>query len=400
MMPPLPLEEAQARLLALAAPLPIAPVAVEQAIGHYLASPLAAQRTQPATDLSAMDGYALAPDDLAGPWRVVGESAAGHPFAGIVAKGEAIRISTGAHLPQGAGAVLLQEDTARQGDVLTLTGTPPSPPDKHIRRKGFDFTPDTLLLPAGVAIGPAQVALAIAAGHTHLPIHRAPRVAIIDSGDELAPIGTPCLPHQIPASNGAMLAAMLADMPCEIRRIGPVADDLTALGAALEAAADADVIVTSGGASVGDHDLIRPALENWGASLDFWRVAIRPGKPLLIARKGDCLVVGLPGNPVSSMVTAYLFVLPLLRAMMGAAHPLPVAITARLAQSLPAGADRREFLRGTWDGASLVPNVMRDSSALGAVALSNCLIEVPPQAPPAPAGTMARAYLLKNGGVW
>jgi len=399
MKPPLPLEEAQAHLLALATLLPVEHMAVEEAQGRYLAQPLTARRTQPAADMSAMDGYALAPGDLAGPWRVVGESAAGHPFARVVRRGEAVRISTGAMLPAGADVVLCQEDTGREGDLLRLTGTPPCPADAHIRRAGFDFDAGHPLLPAGAWIGPAQIALAIAAGHRHLPVRRRPRLAIIDSGDELAPDGGDCPPHQIPASNGAMLAAMVAQVAARVQRIGPVPDDLGALVAAMDAAGDADVIVTSGGASVGDHDLIRPALEQWGAELDFWRVAIRPGKPLLIARRGGQVVIGLPGNPVASLVTAYLFLLPLLRAMLGASRVLPTPVRAVLAGAMAPGGQRREFLRGWWDGQGVEPRMMRDSSALASMAVSNCLIERAVGAPGAVAGDEARIYLLGHGGI-
>ncbi len=334
---PLSLEEAQARLLALAVPLPVEQVAPEAALGRFFAEPLHARRTQPAADLSAMDGYAVAPGDLAGPWRVSGESAAGHPFAGAVQAGEAIRISTGALLPYGVGAVILQEDIARDGDAIRLTGEAPVPPGKHIRPQGLDFREGGVLLASGTRIGPAQLALAITAGHSQLAVRRRPRLAIIDSGDELAAGGSPCQPHQIPASNGAMLAALAASVPCEIRRHGPVADDMAAIAQVLAEAGDADLIVTSGGASVGDHDLIRPALAAWGAGIDFWRIAIKPGKPLLVARRDHQLILGLPGNPVSSHVTAYLFMLPLLRAMLGALAPLPRPICSVLAAPLAPG---------------------------------------------------------------
>jgi len=285
------LHEAQARLLALAPSLPREHVGVEDALGRYLAEPLLARRTQPSARLSAMDGYALATDDLAGPWRVVGESAAGHPFSGVVLPGQAIRISTGALMPDGGAVVLLQEDCAREGDILRLTGTPPNPPHKHIRMPGLDFTQGARLLPAGARVGAAAVALALSAGHTHVPVRRRPRVVVLDSGDELAPRGQECAPHQIPASNGAMLAAMLASVPCVVAQKGPIGDDLAALIAAFDAAGEADIIITSGGASVGDHDLLRPALAAWGAKIDFWRVALRPGKPLLIAQKGEQIII-------------------------------------------------------------------------------------------------------------
>lgn len=397
--PPLPLEEAQARLLALVEPLRIERVDTEGALGRYLAEPVLARRTQPVADLSAMDGYAVTADDTAGPWRVIGESAAGHPFAGEVRRGAAVRISTGAQVPACAGAVILQEDLARDGDMLTLTGTPPSPPAKHIRLEGMDFRDGQPILSAGTRIGPAQLALAIAAGHKLLPVRRRPRLAILDSGDELAADCENCGPHQIPASNGAMLAAMAAVLPCETRRIGPVPDDLDALAAALAQAKNADVIVTSGGASVGDHDLIRPALEAWGAELDFWRVAIKPGKPILVARKDRQLVLGLPGNPVSSHVTAFLFLLPMLRALLGAGNPLPRTIGARLLAPLGSGGSRREFLRAHWDGDGVTVHGLQDSAALSALATSNALVDRAAGAPAMDAGIEVRAFLLENGGI-
>lgn len=395
---PLPLEEAQARVLALAGLTQAQETPIEAALGRYLAEPLLARRTQPAADLSAMDGYALAPGDLAGPWEIVGESAAGHPFAGVVHPGQAVRISTGALVPEGAGAVLCQEDTAREDDRLMLTGTPPKPEGRHIRRRGLDFRDGDMVLPAGTRIGAAQLALAIAAGHGGLCVRRRPRLAILDSGDELIAPGLPCPPDRLPASNGAMLGAMAAGLAGDILRLGPVADDLDALDAALARASDADVIVTSGGASVGDHDLIQPALLRWGAQVDFWKVAIRPGKPLLVATRGSQVVIGLPGNPVSSFVTAHLFLLPLLRAMQGAGDPLPRTAVAQLTEPLGPGADRREFIRGWWDGRDVMPRPMRDSSALAAMAASNCLIEHDAYAPAKAAGEMMRIHLIENGG--
>lgn len=405
--PPLPLEEAQARLLALVAPLAIEHVDVEGSLGRYLAAPISARRTQPAADLSAMDGYAVTGGDMAGPWRLIGDSAAGHPFAGEVRPGTAVRISTGAILPAGAGAVILQEDVARasdeRGDRITLTGEAPTPHDKHVRRCGLDFIQGSDVLAAGVRIGPAQAALAIAAGHSHLPVRRPPRVAVLDSGDELAVDCESCAPHQIPASNGVMLAAMARALSCEVDRIGPVPDDRAALAVALDRAREADVIVTSGGASVGDHDLVRPALAEWGATLDFWRVAIKPGKPILVATKetgrGRQIVLGLPGNPVSSHVTAFLFLLPLLRALLGAAEPLPRRIATTLAHPLRPGGARREFLRARWDGETVAAQAVQDSGALAPLAASNALIDRAARDPAAAAGDRVYAYLLESGGI-
>ncbi len=396
--PPLPLEEAQARLLALVTPLAIEHVDIDGALGRYLAEPVGARRTHPATDLSAMDGYAMAPGDMAGPWQVIGESAAGHPFDGEVRPGSTARISTGAVMPAGAGVVILQEDIARAGDTVSLTGEPPSPPDKHVRRCGLDFALGSEVLAAGTRIGPAQAALAISAGHSHLAVRRRPRVAVLDSGDELATDLASCAPHQVPASNGMMLAAMARALCCEVERIGPVPDSMAALAAALDRAQHADVIVTSGGASVGDHDLVRPALEAWGAKLDFWRVAIKPGKPILVATKGRQLILGLPGNPVSSHVTAFLFLLPLLRALLGAADPLPRRIRTTLASPLKPTGSRREFLRATWNGESIAAQAIQDSGALAPLAASNTLIDRAAHAPPAQAGDTVHAYLLEAGG--
>jgi len=400
---PLPLEEAQARLLALAEPLPVEYVDIEDGLGCYLAEPLVAQRTQPAADLSAMDGYAVRGSDLDGPWTVVGESAAGHPFSGEVQAGQAVRIATGALMPDGADAVILQEDISRDSDRIALAGTLPKPPGKHIRRMGLDFRVGAEVLCQGTLIGPAQAALAISSGHSRLAVRRRPRLAIIDSGDELSSHPAACEAHQIPASNGVMLAAMAASIPCQAERLGPVADNMDAFAAALARAEDADIVVTSGGASVGDHDLVRPAMAEWGADIDFWRVAIKPGKPLMVATRdgpaGRQIILGLPGNPVSSHVTAFLFMLPLIRALLGAAQPLPQRIRTRTASPLKAGGKRREFLRAFWNGESAEVQAVQDSSALASLAASNMLIDRPAGEAEAGAGDEIFAFLLGNGGI-
>lgn len=399
----LTLAEAQARLLALAEPLPVERVPVDDALGRYLAEPVVARRTQPPADLSAMDGYAVRDDDLAGPWTVVGESSCGHSYEAdtlAFGNGMAIRIATGALLPTGAGAIIVQEDCQLHKDMVRLIGSGPVPHDKHIRRKGHDFVDGQQLLGAGTKFGPAQLALALSGGHSHVAVRRLPRIALIDSGDELSVDPTTCAVHQIPASNAATIEALIRSaLPCTATRIGPVADRLESLVEALNTAADADVIVTSGGASVGDHDLVRPALEAWGAELDFWKVAVKPGKPIMVARRGAQLVVGLPGNPVSSHVTAYLFVLPLLRALLGAGAPLPRAVSAISAEDFAPGDSRQEFLRGFWDGRSVTRQLNQDSGALGALAASNALIERPIGAPAVRAGEPVSIYLLQNGGI-
>ena len=398
MTPPLPLAEAQRRLLALAEPLPAERVPVEQSVGRYTAEPLTASRTQPAADLSAMDGYAMPGGDLAGPWRVVGESAAGRPFAGTLGAGEAVRISTGALMPAGSAAVLLQENAARDGDRLALNGEG-DPSARHVRRAGFDFRSGDTLLPKGTRIGPAQLALAIMAGHAEIAAHALPSLAVIDSGDELAADPGACADHLLPASNGAMLTAMAAPHASSVRRLGQVPDRLNALLAAFVDASGSDVIVTSGGASVGDHDLVRPALEAWGAEIDFWRVAVKPGKPILVARRGRQWILGLPGNPVSSYVTAFLFLLPLLRRLGGAAHPLPCAMRLQLGADMPAVGDRLEFVRARQTGGIVAPVSEQDSSALRSLAASNALIRREIGAPAARRGDKVDVYLLENGAI-
>lgn len=393
----LSLAEAQTRLLAGIVPLAPEKLPVIEATGRFLAEPLIAARTQPAADLSAMDGYAVRQHER-GPWRIIGESSAGHPFDRAVGAGEAVRISTGAQMPDGADAVLLQENAIREGNILALNGEG-EPTARHIRRAGFDFRTGDELLPEGVRIGVGQLALAIAAGRNTLVVGRLPRIAIIDSGDELSSDPSACSIHQIPASNGPMLAALCKPHAADVLRIGPVADDLAALRDALEQAADCDVIVTSGGASVGDHDLVKPALEAWGAEIDFWKVAMKPGKPLLVARKDARTILGLPGNPVSSFVTGFLFLLPLLRALAGSGAPLPTPIMLPCGCDLPAGGARLEFLRARMADGAVHAVQQQDSSALLALARSNALIERAAGAPAVKAGTPVPAYLLETGGI-
>lgn len=390
----LTVEEAQARMLALIAPLPVEVLPVEQAVGRYLVEPLLAARTQPPADLSAMDGYAVAGPE---PWRRIGESRCGAPFDGVLAVGHCTRISTGAILPVGAERILIQEDAVVEGDRVTATEHPAL--GQHIRRKGFEFAPGDTLLPNGTRIGPAQLALVRSAGHSAVAVRRAPSVAIFDSGDELASDPANCEVHQIPASNGAMLGALAAALPCTVTLGEPLPDRLDAIVAALEAQSDADLLVLTGGASVGDHDLARPALEAVGAELDFWKVAMRPGKPLMVARRGSQLVLGLPGNPVSAYVTAVLFMLPALRALLGAERCLPQSVLLPLARDCPVGGPRREFLRGSLGPVGVIPAFQRDSSALTTLARSQLLIDRPAHADVAKAGTPVPCYLLETGGI-
>lgn len=388
----LPLEEAQERLLALAPGMESEKVASEKAVGRVLASNLVAARTQPPADLSAMDGYAISGN---GPWTLIGESRAGASFNGALKAGQTVRISTGAHMPEGSDRVLIQENAQVAAGVVSTDEPPPAM--RHVRRRGFDFSEGETVLTAGTRIGPAQLALAISAGHSVLEVSKPPRVAILDSGDELASDPTACGPDQIPASNGAMLAAMLAPLAGPVRRFGPVRDNRAALVEALDASEDCDILITSGGASVGDHDLIQDALRDWGAELAFWKVAIKPGKPLMVAIRGKQVVLGLPGNPVSSFVTAVLFALPLVRKALGMADCLPRAQLVAAGEVLPAAGSRREFLRGMNSGMAVVPTGSQDSSALKALAASNCLIERIEGSGEVSVGDPVRVFPLENG---
>lgn len=393
MSAPLPLEEAQARLLGLAPLLPSERIPAHTTLGRVLAKDVLAKRTQPAADLSAMDGYALAGETAV--WTLVGESRAGSPYAAVLAPGECVRISTGAIVPPGADRVLLQEDA--DDDAGRITAGPPPPPGHHIRSRGFDFHADDVLMTRGTRMTPARLALALAAGHDTLAVSRRARVVVMDSGDELSADPSACLPHQIPATNGAMIAAMLAPLGCEVTRIGPVPDTRAALAQAFAQAEDADIVITSGGASVGDHDLIKPALSDWGADIAFWKIAIKPGKPLLVATRGDCVILGLPGNPVSSFVTAFLFALPLLRAVSGDRDPLAPTQMLRTAEDLPAVGPRREFLRAVQADGEVCLAGSQDSAALSALAAADCLIDRPAHSPILPAGGHVRVFNLRNG---
>jgi molybdopterin molybdotransferase len=381
----LPLPEAQARLLALAAPLPAETVTLADAAGRWASADVAAARTQPSADLSAMDGYAIRFADLPGPWTVIGESAAGRPFAGAVAAGEATRIFTGAAMPTGTDTVLIQEEAAREGATLRLDGEGPPRLGRNVRRKGLDFHEGEPLIRAGERFTPARLALAGTAGLAELPARRRVRVAIAATGDELLPPGAPVGRGQLPETNRLMLAAQLAGLPITLIDLGILPDRADALEQAFRTV-DADLLVTSGGASVGDHDLVRPALIAAGAEIDFWRIALRPGKPMMAGRLGPTLVVGLPGNPVSAFVTAQLFVLLLVRRLAGAADPLPRTRTAVLGEALPANGERTDYLRAEMRDGQVHAATLQDSSMLRVLSRATCLVERAPHAPAAQPG--------------
>lgn len=385
----LPVAEAQVRLLAMARPLSSEQVSLAQAAGRWLAQDLVARRDQPSADLSAMDGYAVRFTDLPGPLAVIGESAAGRPFSGAVKPREAVRIFTGAVMPAGADTVIVQEEAATEGAAVRLDGPGPGKQGGNVRARGRDFAHGQRLIARGTRLGPAAIGLAAASGHTALSVARPIRAALIATGDELVPSGAPARPGQLPESNAVMLAAMLSGWPVALDNRGIIPDRLDALTAALDPAG-ADVIVTIGGASVGDHDLVRPAIVAAGGAIDFWRIAMRPGKPLIVGRIGDAILLGLPGNPVSAFVTATLFLKLLVAALSGAADPLPPRGTAALAAPLAANDAREDYLRGTLVGDRVMPAAQQDSAMLATLAASNCLIIRPPHAPPAREGEIVQ----------
>lgn len=388
----LPVAEAQARLLALATQLPVETLALVEAAGRWAAADVVARRTQPAADLSTMDGYAIRFTDLPGPWRVTGESRAGAGLDRAIEAGEAARIFTGAPVPSGADAILIQEEAARDGGMLRLAGEGPPHAGSSIRPRGSDFAEGVTLIDAGDRLTPGRIAAAAMGGHGVLPVRRRPRVTLISTGDELVPPGEAAEGVMLPASNGAMLQAMIGGI-ADVTEAGLVPDRLDALVDALTGA-EADVIVTIGGASVGDHDLVRPALSAAGATLDFWRISMRPGKPMLAGQLGKTIVLGLPGNPVSAFVTAYLFLLPLLAQLSGARDPLPSTTSAILDTPLPAVGMRDDYVRATLACGRVRPLANQDSGAVATLALADALIVRSSSAGPAAVGDMVEILSL------
>jgi molybdopterin molybdotransferase len=388
--PLLPVAEALARILAGAGRLGEEQVPLSAAAGRTLAAPLAARRTQPPFDCSSLDGYAVRAAEVADgrSFRVVGASAAGTRFPGTVGPGEVARIFTGAPLPAGTDAVIAQEDSVRDGDSVRFTET--AKPGKFVRRAGLDFSAGEVLLPAGRRIGPLEIALAAAMGFADMPVARKPRVALLATGDELVPPGIEPGPDQIPASNLPAIAAMVAADGAAAIDLGIARDTPAALLDALARAEGADVLVTLGGASVGEHDLVRETFSRAGMRLDFWRIAMRPGRPMMHGAVAGIRFLGLPGNPVSAIVCAHLFLRPLIGALQGRPETGDVRETVVLADDLPANDQRQDYLRArrvrTADGVVVTPMTRQDSSMLRALAEADCLIIRPPHAPPAKAG--------------
>jgi len=398
----MPVPEALARLLDGTAPLPGETVTIDKAAWRVLASDIAALRTQPPFDASAMDGYAVRAADVASApvsLRIIGEAPAGKGFKGQVGPGEAVRIFTGAPVPQGADAVLIQEN-ARAVSPVEVEALEPVAALRNIRRAGLDFRTGEPLLEAGRILDAAALSLAAAANHATLPVVRRPRVAILATGDELLPPGSETGPDQIIASNAYGVAAIVERTGGVPLDLGIVRDDRSAIDAAVRRAIDAgaDVIVTLGGASVGDHDLVREVLTSAGMSLDFWKIAMRPGKPLMFGRLGEVRVLGLPGNPVASLVCSHLFVAPLVARLAGRPHALDLR-DAVLGVGMSENDQREDYVRarGEWRDGHLVasPFPVQDSSMLRTLAEANILIVRAPFAPAAPAGSPCRVVMLR-----
>lgn len=393
----LSVDDAQRRILALSAPLGAETLPVAEAAGRYLAEPIAARRDQPPADNSAMDGFAIRFDDLPGPWAVIGESRAGHPFDGALGTGEAAAISTGALVPAGADTVLVREDARRNGDRLELTEEGPGERGRHIRRAGGDFRARDVLLERGRALTPGALALSISAGVGSVVVGRRPRIAILSTGNELAVPGSDVSAHQIYDSNGPMLAAMITGLCADVRHVHAVQDDEDAVRTAIRSAAEADVLLTVGGASVGDHDHVQAALRAEGADIDFWKVAMKPGKPLLAGSLGQQVVIGVPGNPGSAFVTATIFLLPLLRHLAGAASPMPAMGQARLREPIPAGGTRTEYWRASLSAEGLTPLSSQSSGLVSSLAAADALIPHEAGARSLPVGDTVRYIMLHPG---
>jgi molybdopterin molybdotransferase len=401
----LPFEEALARIVALGSPT-LAPESalLEDADDRVLAESVVAWSDLPAFDYSAMDGYAVRTADFAsgpGSLPVHGESRTG-AVPDALADGTTMRIFTGAPLPRGADAVVMQENVARDGDAASFEAVPK--PGQHVRRRGEDISAGSVAIERGTRLRPGHLALAAALDRAELDLVRRPDVAILATGDELRRPGTAAAPGTIPESNTAVLRAMVRRAGGVARPLPYVPDDRGATERAFAAAlATSDLVVTIGGVSVGDHDLVRPALEAVGVTLDFWRVAIKPGKPLAVGRfarpdRREAIVLGLPGNPSSAMVTFALFGIPLLRALQGDAAPFPAARRARLTHAFRHDPGRTEFARAFVDeaAATATPLGNQASGAVTSMAESNALVVVPAEAKDLPQGAVVDVLLLQD----
>lgn len=389
----LSVEQALERILGAMSPLPGEQVSVADGLGRVLASDVVARRTQPPAAMSAMDGYAVRAADVAqvpAALKVVGQAPAGGGWEGTLGAGEAVRIFTGGPVPDGADAIVIQENTeAGDGKVTVLQSAPEG---RFIRPAGLDFTEGDALLPAGRLLTARDIALAAAANRPWIMVHRRPRVAILVTGDEVVMPGDPLAPNQIVSSNSLGMAAMVRVFGGEPYLLGIAPDDREALAAMAAGAKGADLLLTSGGASVGDHDLVQSVLGEIGFELGFWKIAMRPGKPLIFGHVGDTPVLGLPGNPVSALVCSMLFLRPALARMLGMPDAgMANGQTARLAIPLDENDERQDYLRGTLANDEtgdllVIPFTRQDSSMLNMLAQADCLVVRPPHAPALAAG--------------
>ncbi|WP_394199699.1 molybdopterin molybdotransferase MoeA [Litoreibacter albidus] len=385
--------EALAAVLELGAPLEQEFVPLGEADGRVLASDVAATRNQPPFSASAMDGYAVASTDVSegDRFKVIGEAAAGHRFTGAVSVGETVRIFTGAPLPEGATRVIIQEDVLRQGSTITLRGNLDE--GLHIRPAGGDFAVGDIIA-APRRLGPSDVALLASMNIAQVPVRRQPVVAIVATGDELVQAGEVPRDDQIIASNSLGLAAMFRRAGA-ISRVLPIAKDTpTSLKMALSLAEGADLLVTIGGASVGDHDIVADVAETLGLERQFYKVAMRPGKPLMAGRIGKMAMIGLPGNPVSSMVCGEIFVRALLDRFLG----LPASARRRtsmpLSKPLPANAGREHYMRAVGANGAVAAFDRQDSALLTVLSQANALIVRPPNDPARNVGDMVEVITL------
>ncbi len=396
----MPVAEALQRVLADARALPAEMVALDDALGRVLTEDLTALRTQPPDAVSAMDGYAVrAADVTQAPVKLtlIGEVAAGHPFDGEVRTGQAARIFTGGVMPAGADTVVIQELTARDGDTVMIEKA--TAKGRNVRDRGIDFTQGQRLLRKGRRLTDRDLMLAAAMNYPTLNVHRRPKVAVLGTGDELVAPGSMPAAGEIVYSNGFALMAMARNEGAEINDLGIAHDRIDNIASAVRRARDwgADILVTSGGASVGEHDLVQRALAREGLDLSFWRVALRPGRPMMHGRLGAMQVLGVPGNPVSSYVCAFLFLVPLIRRLAGREDIERVPEEARLGHDLPANDERADYIRATLtagpDGLVVTPLPAQDSSLMAPLAKADCLLIREPNAPAASSGS--RCVILK-----
>ena len=395
----LPVDEARARVMAAFSALPAEQVSVADALGRVLAEDVRARVTQPPAAISAMDGYAVRAANVAAPpttLTVIGEAPAGGACDKTVGAGQAVRIFTGGPLPDGADAIVIQEDTEAGDGVVTVKVAVAE--GNYIRPAGLDFTAGDVGLTAGRRITARDVGLAAAMNVPWLAVHRRPRVALLATGDEIVRPGDPIGPNQIVSSNTLALAALVKEAGGDATDLGIARDNEDSLRRMAAGAERADVLVTSGGASVGDHDLVQEVLGKEGLELDFWRIAMRPGKPLLFGRIRGTPLIGVPGNPVSSLVCGLLFLKPAIDVMLGLAATETPAETALLGRDLGANDQRQDYLRARLerrDDGELVatPFEKQDSSMLSSLVVAGCLVVRAPHAPPAEAG--ARVEIVR-----